>query len=256
LYTAEISITAKDSPTKDDIDKFIALLSILYKNGQIIDGSWPLVIQSNEIRAFLSLPMADSLANLHMNQYAQAILSKILRCGLSSPFVSILGEDPGSTKECNCKKRNWMILFTHFLSIDPPLRCGNCFGYIPLYTQPNTSDHEFLDILQWQSDYKALDTLQMHCTTGEKFAEKQLFDPESSISKQGRDICNCLEKASGTPTYYYLHKSKGINAKTEQARKCPICKNTWLLKRNLFGRFDFKCKQCRLVSNIAYSLRY
>lgn len=90
---------------------------------------------------------------------------------------------------------------------------------------------------------------------GGRFGIFQLSKHESSLSKRGRDICDRLTFTTGIPTYYYLLKLSGRGLKAEQNRKCPSCNGEWLLEEVLHGVFDFKCDNCRLLSNIAWSVR-
>ena len=107
----------------------------------------------------------------------------------------------------------------------------------------------------WRADYQSCDTLQMGCTVGEKFGERELFRHDSSLSAQGIAICNTIAKETGIATFYYLLRSKGRNLTNEKKRKCPSCGGDWLLEEPLHDLFDFKCDRCRLLSNIAFSVR-
>jgi predicted nucleic acid-binding Zn ribbon protein len=85
---------------------------------------------------------------------------------------------------------------------------------------------------------------------------------ESKCSKHGRELCLAIEKATGVPAYYYLHRHYGREFSEEKKRPCPCCGKTWFIKRpgkqieehSLFWEFDFMCKRCRLVSNCAYTV--
>ena len=105
-------------------------------------------------------------------------------------------------------------------------------------------------ILQWAADYVACDTLQMHCTTGERFGEAQLARHDSSLSSNGRAVCRELEEAVRLPVYYYLHKTRGRSASSEAARRCPSCGGEWRLQSPLH-HFDFRCDRCRLLGAMA-----
>src|SRR5439155_18113570 len=129
------------------------------------------------------------------------------------------------------------ILFTHMFSSSPPVRCGTCFMPVPLYRLPHTRDAEYLNVLHWVADYRACDTLQMHCTTGERFGESQLGRVDSALSRQGRALAAELAAALDRPVYYNLFKARGRNRKTELARKCPSCGRKWHLREPWHGLF-------------------
>jgi predicted nucleic acid-binding Zn ribbon protein len=90
----------------------------------------------------------------------------------------------------------------------------------------------------------------MHCTTGERFGEEQLARHDSSLGMNGRELCRKLEQATGTPVYYFLHKTRSRGRQAELARLCPSCGAQWRLEKRLHN-FDFRCARCRLLSSIA-----
>ncbi|RYD27709.1 MAG: hypothetical protein EOP86_24150, partial [Verrucomicrobiaceae bacterium] len=165
--------------------------------------------------------------------------------------VTVLGRDPCGLDFCVCPSRSAFVLFTDYLASDiPPVRCLDCFDPVALHTLPHTADGEHLGLLWWAADYRACDTLQMHCTTGERFGEQQLRRHDSSLSRQGRDLCSQLETLTGVPVYYYLHKTRSRSRASELQRRCPSCGSEWRLEPRLH-LFDFQCGKCRLLSNIA-----
>jgi len=222
------------------------LLSCWYKNGQILEGSWILADRRGAVEAFVRTPEARSLDALHNNRYANEALAGLA----AAPTVEVLGVEPESACACSCTSRSGMVLFTHYLSTDPPVRCLDCFGPVPLYLLPHVHDEEHLVLLHWAADYRACDTLQMHCTTGERFGERQLFEHDSSLSRNGRKLCADLEQVTETPVYYFLHKTRSHGREAELARVCPSCGAPWRLEQRLHN-FDFQCPTCRLLSAVA-----
>jgi predicted nucleic acid-binding Zn ribbon protein len=124
-----------------------------------------------------------------------------------------------------------------------------------LYLIPHTYDDEYYNVITWQSDYKACDSLQMGCKTGERFGSREISKIDSSLSRRGIEICNQITNLTGLPTYYYLHRYNDQKRALEEKRKCPSCGGDWLLKESLHELFDFKCDQCRLLSNISWSAK-
>lgn len=172
---------------------------------------------------------------------------------LEKPTLKILGEETYEHISCACKNSSAYILFTHYVSIQSPLKCYDCFSPIPLYRIPRFESGDYYRIICWQSDYKSCDSLQMNCTTGERFAMNQMSNLDSSLSKQGISICNKIKILTKKNCYYYLYKHNGKSKKKELERKCPSCNGEWLLDE-IFFKFDFKCDKCHLLSNIAYSV--
>jgi len=148
-----------------------------------------------------------------------------------------------------------MILFTTHLEVQSPVRCGDCFGPVPLYALPPTyNDEEHYGVVKWAADYQACDRLQMGCATGERFGLREMSHFGSSLSRRGREVCRVIERKTGTPTYYHLFRWKGRGLAAERRRACPGCGGAWLLPARRHERFDFRCEACRLLSNIAFSL--
>jgi predicted nucleic acid-binding Zn ribbon protein len=254
MYVAQISWQIPATSTPDRLDEIsYGLLAVLRKNGQIINWDWPIAIYGQILRTFVTILEPDSIDLKYANKYVRAEIAKAVEWGFSEPQIEIIGAAPGISEgtTCNCQSSSY-ILHTHYLEIGSPIKCGDCFAHIPLYHLPKTYDgDEYYDVLMWERDYQACDTLQMHCTTGERFGIRQMSDPNSSLAKQGRKICDRLTELTGKPTYYHLFRYKvQTTLAKERQRKCPSCDGEWLLERD-DDRFDFRCDRCRLVSDLA-----
>jgi predicted nucleic acid-binding Zn ribbon protein len=257
MYLAEVRFEVKEE-SQDDENLISNLTHSWRVNGQVLGREFPVVVTDNVYRLVLMVPRADSLEACHDGQYVTWAKSRLKEEGIQGPFVSILGEEPFSADHCTCAKRSYFILYTTCFDLESPLRCGDCFGPIPRYEISNAemANGQLFDRLNsWESDYKACDTLQMHCTTGEKFGLREMANHDSSLSRNGREICDTITTAEGIPTYYHLHRYRGRSDASERKRKCPSCGGEWLLTEQLHRLFDFKCDHCRLLSNIALSIQ-
>ncbi|MGL5288022.1 MAG: DUF2310 family Zn-ribbon-containing protein, partial [Aeromonas sp.] len=78
---------------------------------------------------------------------------------------------------------------------------------------------------------------------------------DSRLYRRGSDLAKRLEALSAIPTYYYLYRVGGISGAQERARLCPSCGGEWALTEPLHQIFDFKCDQCRLVSNLSWDFK-
>jgi predicted nucleic acid-binding Zn ribbon protein len=255
MYIAEVRFEMKEE-SEDGGDSILTLASMWRAYGQVVGQEFPAVSTNNVYRLILMVPKEDSLEACHDGQYVTWAKSRLIEEGIQGPFISILGEDPFMMDACDCSKRSSFILYTSYSSLEPTLRCGDCFGPVPRYeitdTQPPKS--LFDQIRGWESDYQACDSLQMGCSTGEKFGLREISNYDSSLSKRGREICDIITATEGIPTYYYLHRYRGRSKASERRRKCPSCGGEWLLGEQLHELFDFKCDRCRLLSNIALSI--
>jgi predicted nucleic acid-binding Zn ribbon protein len=251
MFAAKVSFDASGDKEGRIRDAAESLLATWYKNGQILGSSRVLADLGTSLDAYVTVPQADALETRHNNVYAMQELEALRT---AAALVTILGPSPSETLCCSCPSRSALLLYTHYLCELPPVRCLDCLGPVPLYRLPHVHDHEHLVLLQWAADYRACDTLQMHCSTGERFGEAQLFRHDSALSRNGRELASKLEAASGMPVYYYLHKTRGRGHGAEMRRLCPSCGSAWRLERPLH-HFDFRCDRCRLLSAVAADTR-
>jgi predicted nucleic acid-binding Zn ribbon protein len=203
-----------------------------------------------------SVPETDALADRFANKWVRKCLRTLASAGVDRPQVIRLGTDPGSHVPCTCRTWPFLIMFTTFLNTEPPLRCGACFGPIALYKVPTTNEagnHQ--DVLWWQDTYQAMDWLFIGTGPGERFAHDQLSRVGSTLSADGRELAKTLEKKVRVPVYYYLSKHFGRSDQAERKRTCPSCSRAWLRKEPLHRIFDFQCRRCRLLSNVAFDVR-
>ena len=254
MYIAELEFKTDIEKNKNNtLDAIEYFLGALRMNGQISGREFPVACMDKSYNANIMLPDIDSLDKKYANEYVNKTFNKLCEEKIKFKFT-IKGREPYSAPVCGCSSSKGYILYTTYLSLESAVRCEDCFGTIPLYKLPPTSSGEYGDILTWESDYKACDTLQMNCSTGERFAIQQMNKYDSSLSKRGINICSDFLNLSGKSMYYYLYHPKGRGKKNELARKCPSCGADWLLKETLHGFFDFRCDKCKLLSNIAWSI--
>jgi predicted nucleic acid-binding Zn ribbon protein len=241
------------------------LISDWGRHGQHVSDGHPFLEIERGRRVWLRVPDVDSLEPKHDDHHAAEHREKLRGLNVSIE-IQMLGADldderPTSndrTREiCRCEKRSSLILFNRFYSQEIPLRCGDCFGLVPLYNIPfeDVKQYEpYDDLYSWQRNYNGCDTLQLGCTLAEHWALRQMGRHKSQLSKQGRKLCRRLEKLLNVPVYYSLHRYYGKSWKREERRKCPRCHSDWKLPEELHGGFHFRCGKCRLLSNIAYWL--
>lgn len=228
----------------------------LLQNGQIVGGSTPMADVRGGYLAIVRIPEPSALADRFANKWVRRSLRELGAVGVQRPKVTYLGTDPESRGACACRKRPFLILFTTFLYSGSPLRCGACFAPISLYKMPATNETEnHQDVLRWQDTYQAMDWLFIGSGPGERFAHDQLSRFDSALSIDGRDLARELEKKVRVPVYYYLSKHFGRSDRAERKRKCPSCGKAWLREEPLHRIFDFQCRRCRLLSNVAFDVR-
>lgn len=154
----------------------------------------------------------------------------------------------------SCSGPGAYALFTNYLSLESAIRCMDCFRPVALYRMTPMGSGEFSELIAWQSDYQACDSLQMNCTVLERAATRELSNVDSSLTTRGRAHGARLAASSGRPFYYYLYRGHGRSHRSEVARRCPGCGGEWHLAQRLHSLFDFKCDRCHLLSNIAFDV--
>lgn len=227
------------------------LLGAWRKNGQILGHEFPTARVDGGWRVFVRAAAVDALDDAHDNVYARADRMRWTAEALGTMEVRLLGWDAASAPECPGHGHSELILYTDYVSVDSPLRCAECFGTVPAYTLPPRFGPDHLDLVAWQGDYRACDRLQMGCATGEDFGLHEMGDLDSSLSRQGLEICAGIRETTGRRAWYYLYRYYGTDPESEQERRCPSCGGEWLLAERWHQRFDFRCDRCGLLSNLA-----
>ncbi len=251
MHVADILVRLRSGHVTEVCDALHGFLNALWRNGQILGTEWPIARVGKELRVSVIMAERGALATRHQNGCVRDALQNLTAIAGARPRVRVLGSLPGGSKPDRCARPSCYVLFTTYLAVDSSLTCGDCFCSVPLYRIPHTDTRDYQDILCWQSDYRACDHLQMTCTTGERFGTREMSRADSSLSKQGRAVCEKIAELTGKPTYYYLYRGRGRSRTRELKRPCPGCGGPWLLPE-CWHLFDFRCDRCWLVSNIAW----
>ncbi|GIV96381.1 MAG: Zn-ribbon-containing protein [Herpetosiphonaceae bacterium] len=258
MYTVEICFQIIDVNTEGmegSVEAIKEFLNGLRFNGQILGREYPIARNIDKYQIYVLTPEENSLDKDRYNKNVRHWINILVNNGVTGPDITIIGKDPDSSDTCSCNKPGSYILYTTYLSLESPLSCGDCFLPVPLYRIPPTVRDGYYDIIVWQSNYQSCDTLWMNDNVAIRCAYRELSQANSSLSQEGRTICKTIFSLTGIPTYYYLYRHTGRNLEQEKARKCPSCGSNWLLEEPWHNMFDFKCEQCKLLSNIALNIR-
>jgi predicted nucleic acid-binding Zn ribbon protein len=249
MYIQEISIEVKTKEDKDDlIDEFGLLLSFYRGSGQTQGRIESQYFENDRIVGLPFTHEKNALNKKNNNFYVDRQAKKVeLLCNSKLSFRTVGKSYASYGGPCKCKKPQFYILMTNYVSISSPLTCGSCNKPVPLYRLPVYYDHGYMPILSWETNYISCDSLQMNCEVGERWALNQMQEPKSQLSKQGLEICRSIETLTNVPTYYYLHNSK-VYKGDQLSRPCPICDQKWDLEAELHNHYEFKCDTCRLIS--------
>lgn len=252
MYIQEIAIDIKSNTSKDDIvDAFNGLMSFYRGSGQTQGKIESQYIDTDKI-VCLPFTLEEDALDKKFNNFYVNRQTKVVEelCDSSLTFKTVGKSYHSYPGGCKCKKTDFYIRITNYLSIDSPLTCGNCNKPVPLYRLPAYYDYGYIPILSWESNYISCDRLQMNCEVGERWALNQMQKITSQLSKQGLEICRKISELTAIPTFYYLHnydKFKGDSLD----RPCPSCGKKWNLKTELHRLYNFKCGNCQIVSTLS-----
>lgn len=212
-------------------------------------------IGDSKLEIVLNATRMDSLEPVIFNNFARLHFEKMKRMSDGSPKVSLREFQPRK-KWPNWKAAKELYLYTDYVQEGLPVREGKKGAGIPIYQLPLEPDQAEL-IAFWAIRYRRFDGVQLGCGELEIPAYRQMAEVKSGLSRSGREACKIIEKATGKPTYYFLHRYWGWeNQNRERKRRCPSCGGKWLVKsksKSGMGRFEFKCEPCRLVSEMCSS---
>lgn len=242
--------------TEEETDLISDYLSALFHNGQI-SIEYNIVKTDDCIFAFVSQADSDSLDEKYNSCYAAKDKEKI--DSIYEVTFETIGVDIYASDICTCKNSSYYVLIMDYIS---PISCGDCGNIVPIYKIPFIPtygmDDKFMQEdhyheIHWLVDYKSIDILWMSCLA-DRWTGRQLADPQTQLSKVGREICAKIEKATGKKTYYYLldqvFSHKRYNGKPKSPQKqCPLCGVDWREENpNESDTFLF-CDNCRLATN-------
>lgn len=218
-------------------DAAMSFVAALGRSGQRADP-WPaFVADGGDVRCRLTVPAADALEARHDSSEAAEARKAVGRVELIR-----VGEAAESAGLCGCASRPFLLLFTTFIEEATPLRCGGCWGLVPLYAVPSPrGDGDQGDLLGWAARYQALDSLYMQSGACEGFAYAQVSSRGSLFGAETMALCKGLEERIRIPVYAYLNRPHGpvLDA-------CPECGQGWE-REDAAGPWVFRCEPCRVV---------
>jgi predicted nucleic acid-binding Zn ribbon protein len=257
MYVTELIFECYRDTTITAVEQAIGpLIDSYYFNGQIIGREVPTVMKDGYFVTRVLCPHKDAVQPVNNSSIVDFYLSKLADSGLLQPKIQTQGMDINSDSSDNCKCPSWQVLYTTFIHTCSPLRCGEHFSPIALYTTPTIANGDFKTLLKWQQDWQACDQLQMNSATKAEFAAlEEISGIGSDLTRRGRDICQKIESLGSIPTYYYLYRVAGTSLEAETNRHCPSCDNPWKLAAPLHNIFSFQCHDCRLMSNLSWDFQ-
>ncbi|WP_087023535.1 Zn-ribbon-containing protein [Thaumasiovibrio subtropicus] len=258
MYVVELQFDLFDNSTLSDVDRAInGVMDALRYNGQVLGREFPIIMGEGSFTVRAVCPETESLHPDYHSPQVTACLKQLSVAGLLSPKVKVLGRDLNSETSSETERPAWMVLYTSFVHTCSPLKCGDALQPIPLYHIPATLNGDHKAILKWQTEWQACDELQMAAgCQAEHAALHEIRDIGSDLFRRGWDLRGRIEYLTKIPTYYYQYQVGGESLAQELARSCPKCgSKTWKLDSPLHDLFQFRCDDCRIVSNLSWDFQ-
>lgn len=229
-------------------------LASLLHSGQIGGGDYSLTWEKGHLNAYVLLAGRGAWMLRYHSDWGKALNKLVDVLGMKPEWVLL--DDDIQKSSSSWKRAPNLYLFTHAFDPESPVCRGDGKPPIPVFLLPITFELK-AQLYSWRRNYYHLDNLWLGSGVLELGAYRELADPCSELSQQGRDLCRGLESVTKIPTFYYLMRYWS-RTKREEERPCPGCGAQWKVARNLqkpspFWDFDFRCERCRLVSHIGVS---
>lgn len=239
---AKIVFKSKRTDLQNAIEEIDEILSMLYKNGQII-GSYSVEKCDLNYIANVITTDDDSLDGKYFNSY---ILKAIENFDIET---QIIGDDLLSSDCCHCETHSYFVFAIHPYHSSSPVICGDCGKEIPLIKIPYLySEEEHYSILNFQQTYNAVDVLWMD-SLSDRFSKNQIVNYNSELNKRGLEIRAELEKQLQKPVYYLLANPIGgwyeFEKNCKSLEVCPKCGEKLTVFNNPYAHKV--CCGCRLA---------
>lgn len=255
MIVANVKFGRSGNQSKGDLEDLVeTYLARLLHQGQL-GSEYIFAWVDGVLNAYVQLVAVDAHALRHHSDYGKETLTELRKAFGKPPEWKIL--DEASLKSAaTWRSASSLYLFTHAFDDGPSFCRGDNGRPVPSYMFPISYEVRE-NIYFWQHNYRNHDHVWLGCGALEIPAYRQLADPNSDLSQDGRDLCKHIEKVTGVPTYYFLMRYWARRT-VEDKRKCPGCGQPWRTKyatekRTDFWLFAFRCYKCRLVSHLGDS---
>lgn len=255
MFLANVKFACPTKQSRSQIEELVENhLAHLLHQGQI-GSEYVYAWSGGELNAYVQLVAPDAFAFRHHSEYGLETLAELTKTSGTPPLWIILDDDQRN-RTATWRRAPFLYLFTHAFDDGPAFCRGDNGKPVPSYHFP-IPYRERESIYFWQSSYQHHDHVWLGCGKLEITAYRELAEPTSELSQQGRDLCRLVEETTGIPTYYFLMRYWGRH-ENEASRKCPGCGRSWQTgnaadKGEDFWRFAFQCHKCRLVSHFGDS---
>lgn len=249
FFTFEIVLDLSQTGYQAEVTEYLEhLVSCFADAQQIVHDDIAFVHAENTLRVSVTCPEADALEVKNCTIYGKQWIEKIEQT-LKMPVQFIpTGRDPRYEAYTAQEKPPFYVLYGNRLF---PLVYGGSDDFVPLYKIPFTY-HDgacYNDVQFWNNNYGRMYGLWFS-GEWERYAQRQMQDPHTALSRQGRAVCQRIETVTGVPTFYFLFNYRRRTPAQDRAWKCPLCGKNWLLEgAEPTDTFAFRCEDDRIVSS-------
>jgi predicted nucleic acid-binding Zn ribbon protein len=140
-------LKAQNAATIDARTNAIAfLIGALIRNGNLMKDAF---VTENGWTAYGVAPAREAFNKANRSEFVQQRIGALTEVGLGRPVIGFLGDVPETPSDCRCARSKGFFLFTTFLHTEPPVRCIECAGIVPLYRLPCPETGEYSSLLTW-----------------------------------------------------------------------------------------------------------
>src|SRR6476660_9643123 len=209
----------RGKPREELEDAVESYLSALFKGGQIC-GQRFMTLTKGKVNAHVLLAAPEAMGLKFHTAWGRKNLAEVVSLFGREPVWKILDDDAGKTS-FKWRGAPFLYLFTNAFDWYSPVCRGDLKRSVsvPLFTLP-VSDQIKEDLYRWQQSYREHDNVWLGSGALEIPAYRELVDPNSGLSDEGRRLCSEIESGTGIPTFYYLMRY-WRKSKAEEERVCP-----------------------------------
>lgn len=239
------------SELEDLVEGYLRSLVMDGQAGRLSFELW----DKDYLHIYVEIPRPDSIKADYLSPWGKTALDEMSDyCGKPPEWELLEKEIPRRFPRWQSAP-SLVLYHLYWDDRKPPIRRLDNGAPIPAYLIPFKDQTVPWNIHVWQREYDHHVGVWFGTGALEIPAYRELADTSSVLASTGRELCTEIEKATSTPTYYFLFRHWG-RRKGEADRKCPACGANWRLKKSIARpaigwRIDFQCKKCRLVSEKA-----
>ena len=187
-----VAAAGKDRADLDDLA--LSYLAALLHGGQIC-GEYFYAWSAGQLVAYAHVPRPQSWATRFHSQWSASALSDVTKAFGGPPTWTIL-EDNVPKRFPSWRRSLSLYLFTHAFHDESPVGCSDTGCPIPVYLLP-ISDQTREDLYGWACRYADHDHVYLDSAALEIAAYRQMADPASEMSVDGRQLCKDVRKGDG-----------------------------------------------------------